>query len=143
MAYPALAVSHSPYNNSAPKKAQALNAYQNLELSSRIEMASPIHLVILLYEEIIQSLKVLKYAQDAQLSHKANAEISRSKMILVSLIGSLDLQDGGELAVTLHGIYRASLAKLVKITNQSDSRSCDDLIDGFENLLVSWRSIEK
>ena len=110
----------------------ALRHYQDLALSSRLEAATPHELVSLLYEELLVALDVLKASMGST---------ARAASILVSLEASLDFEQGGQLARTLAGIYRAMQAELTLVMRHQDIGRLAVLREGVVDLFQAWRQI--
>ena len=113
----------------------ALRHYQDLALSSRLEAATPHELVSLLYEELLVALDVLKASMGSR--HSA----ARAASILVSLEASLDFDQGGQLARTLAGIYRAMQVELTLVMRHQDIGRLAVLREGVVDLFQAWRQI--
>jgi flagellar protein FliS len=80
--------------------------YRNIDMSSRLEGASPHRLVAILFEELLRAIETAQ-AADRQGDRGKRAERqSRALSILHALEASLDFQTGGEIAVSLSSIYR-------------------------------------
>jgi len=100
-----------------PNPLRARNRYQVLDLSSRMEGASPHRLVAILYD----------------------SQMARAKSILAALEAGLDFDRGGELATTLCGVYRAMQRQLA-IAGQ-DVEKLAEVRAGVANIAQSWRAL--
>ena len=127
----------SPRHN--PQKARA--HYQALDLSSRVEGASPHALVAMLYDELLGSLDIIAAAmrRDADITHVHSADRARS--ILIALIGSLDHQNGGPLAQTLGAVYRAMIGQLAKAVTEHDINKLHILREGVLDVATAWNAL--
>ncbi len=89
----------SPYGGAATR-------YRNVDVSSRLEGASPHRLVAILFEELLGAIEAAQ-AADRQGNRGKRAERqSRALSILHALEASLDFEKGGEIAAGLSSIYR-------------------------------------
>jgi flagellar protein FliS len=80
--------------------------YRNIDMSSRLEGASPHRLVAILFEELIRAIETAQ-AADRQGDRGKRAERqARALSILHALEASLDFEKGGEIAASLSSIYR-------------------------------------
>jgi len=89
--------------------AAAKARYNSIDIATRIEGASPHHLISVLYDELIKTLDTLAVGLSANgtLSRAGAIERkSRASSILFGLEGCLDHTQGGELAAGLAAIYR-------------------------------------
>jgi flagellar secretion chaperone FliS len=120
----------------------ALDHYQALALSSRLETASPHQLVTILYEELARTLDVLAAALDIGKDAQAlRAGFSRASSMIVALQSGLDGDSGGELARRLSAIYCAMQSQLFRAVNDMDAPKLRELRDGVQNLLIAWTDI--
>lgn len=122
-----------------PNSLRARNRYQVLDLSSRMEGASPHRLVSILYEELQNALDNAIRAIEAGQDVAANAQMARAKSILAALEAGLDFDRGGDLARTLCGVYRAMQRQLANSAQESDKLA--EVRSGVANMAESWRSL--
>jgi flagellar protein FliS len=80
--------------------------YRNVDMSSRMEGASPHRLVQILFEELIKAIDTMLAAQRLGEAAKRSERQSRALSILHALETSLDFDKGGEIAANLATIYR-------------------------------------
>ncbi len=118
---------------------RARNRYQVLDLSSRMEGASPHRLVAILYEELQNALDGTIRARENGQDVAANSQMARAKSILAALEAGLDFDRGGELATTLCGVYRAMQRQLA--TAGQDVEKLAEVRAGVENIAQSWRAL--
>jgi flagellar secretion chaperone FliS len=115
--------------------------YRNLELASRVGEATPHALVALLYEELLRSLDiVISLANNHELL-MSNAHVAKAQSILVALEGSLDFDNGGELAPVLARIYRASRKELNDAAVDGDIEKLTKLRDAISDIAYAWAAL--
>jgi flagellar secretion chaperone FliS len=121
-----------------PNLLRAQSQYKSLELASRVEGASPHALVTILYEELLRSLDVLGAAlrQERDLAREPSA--ARARSILTALSASLDFDQGGGVAQTLGGVYRAMTRQLSEAIVDQDNAKLSELRDGVSAIKESW-----
>ena len=120
---------------------RARNQYKSLELASRVEGASPHALVAILYDELLRSLDVLGAAlrQGNDIAREPSA--ARARSILTALLASLDFDQGGGVADTLGGVYRAMARQLSEAVADGDSAKLSEVRDGVATISESWRRL--
>ncbi len=123
----------------SPNTLRARNRYQVLDLSSRMEGASPHRLVSILYEELQNALDGAIRAREGGHDIAANSQMARAKSILAALEAGLDFERGGTLATTLCGIYRAMQRQLANTPNDIDKLT--EVREGVVNIAESWRAL--
>jgi flagellar protein FliS len=79
--------------------------YRAIDVSSKIEGASPHRLVAILYEELVQALSTMKLAIRRVDGARQRDAQSRALMIVQSLSSSLDFSRGGDIAGALSSVY--------------------------------------
>ncbi len=94
--------------------------YQNVDLSSRIEGASPHGLVVILLEELLKSLDAMGAAWARRDFGQRGTRQSRALSILHGLEASLDHEKGGDVAASLATIYREARRLIVAAGRDGD-----------------------
>lgn len=84
----------------------ARTLYQDVELRSRLEGASPHALVAIMFDELLKSLEAMAVACKRGDFTQRGSRQSRAFSILHGLESSLDFDQGGEIAEALGAIYR-------------------------------------
>ena len=80
--------------------------YQSVDMSSRIEGASPHRLVAILFDELLKALDAMAAAVRRGDVVQRGARQARALSILHGLEGSLDFEKGGDIADGLNAIYQ-------------------------------------
>lgn len=79
--------------------------YRSVDVSSKVEGASPHRLVSILYEELIQAMALMKQAVRKGDTMRRNSAGTRALMLVQALDSSLDFDKGGEVARALRTVY--------------------------------------
>lgn len=126
----------------APSRFGAARArYQNVDLSSRIEGASPHALVAILFDELLKSLDAMKVAMDARDWGQRGTRQARVLSILHGLEGSLDLDGGGDIATSLLGIYREARRLVLGAGRDNDPDQLARARAMLSEIASAWESI--
>ena len=96
----------SPRSTARPPAAAALSAYGNTSLAARIEGASPHRLVQMLYDRLHHLTGEARKAALAGDSGRRLNVTASAIAIVDGLDATLDDRHGGEVATSLHEIYR-------------------------------------
>lgn len=80
--------------------------YRTIDVSSRLEGATPHRLVAILFEELLRAIETAQAAHRQGDRGKRAERQARALSILHALEGSLDFEKGGEIAASLSSIYR-------------------------------------
>jgi flagellar secretion chaperone FliS len=115
--------------------------YRMLELTSRVESASPHGLVGLLYEELLRALDLAVASANAGKMFSGNMHVTRALTIIVALEGSLDMEKGGDLAVTLARIYRACRQGIHEASRNQDAGRLSEIRGAISDIAYSWQAM--
>lgn len=118
-------------------------AYAQVSLDSDIRTADPHRLIVLLFEGAESGIVVAKKAienNDVSAKHKAIRQIT--DIIMNGLLGSLDLEKGGEIAQKLEALYQYMATRLVH-ANLKNSIAALDEVDGLlREIHGAWLEID-
>ena len=114
--------------------------YQQVDLASRIEGSTPHALVCMLYSELSAGLDVMvRAAENGDVTRRLQQH-ERASSILHTLEAGLDLVKGGELAMSLAGIYRQMRRRLLA-ARSGDVDATKEVRDGVASLAEAWARI--
>lgn len=110
-------------------------------LEDQVKFASPITVVIMLYDKAIQCLKSCSDSiKGGETNLKAKGlPLCRAVDIIAELQSVLDRQHGGEIAQNLDKLYGYMLEKLTVANYKNDSASIDEVAKLLEELREGWR----
>jgi len=117
--------------------ARAAQAYQQTQVNSQ----SPLELVVMLYDG---ALRYLQMASDGTRRSDLNAKregMSRGMAIIAELQNTLNLQEGGEVARSLDGLYSYITTRLVDANVRRDPAPIDEAIRLLRPLRDAWAQI--
>jgi flagellar secretion chaperone FliS len=115
--------------------------YRDIDMSSRIEGASPHRLVSILFEELLSSIEALQ-AADRQGNRGKRAERqSRALSILHALEASLDFEKGGEIATGLSSIYREARRLIALAAREGRPEMTEQARAMLADIAGAWYSI--
>jgi flagellar protein FliS len=121
---------------SAPAAAQTAAYRQQSVLT-----ASPGQLVVMLYDGCLRFLHQTSHAWREGQNHLAHARIGRAEAIIGELLSTLDLEQGGEIASRLQGIYVFCLRHLADARRDNDPQPVDEVAELLSELRDSWAQI--
>src|SRR5271163_353206 len=84
--------------------------------------ASPVRLVICLYEQAIEDLRRAVIALEKGAIEIRTREINHALMVIAQLQGSLDMERGGEVAKNLHHFYNTVRSGLIEAQVKQSAR---------------------
>jgi flagellar protein FliS len=115
--------------------------YQNVDLASRIEAATPHRLVAILLDELMKSLDAMAAACRVSDFVQRGQRQSRSLSILHGLEGSLDYEKGGDIAASLAAIYAQARKLVLAGARDNDSDTLLKAREMIGEIASAWDSI--
>ncbi len=117
-------------------------------LESMVNTASPVQLIVLLYDRLINLLNTAKTAIEEGIEDVENIKVkaeslSKATDIVIFLQAILDEEKGGDIAKNLHKIYDAFIHELIRINAENDIKSIDEMVRIFEDLRSVWVDLER
>lgn len=109
-------------------------AYQN----SNILTSDPKRLIILCYEETIQSLIRAKAKYQTQEYEAKGKAVQKALDLLNHLRETLDFERGGEIAKQLDRLYGFMIAHIVKSDQRRDGTGFSQVAEMLEQLKSAW-----
>jgi flagellar protein FliS len=119
----------------------ARTRYETVDLSSRIEGASPHGLVGILFEELIKGLDAMAAACRRRDFSQRGTRQSRVLAILAGLEGSLDHEQGGEVAASLATIYREARRLTIAAAQENDPEPLARAREMLSEIASAWSTI--
>jgi len=123
---------------------KAAKQYEEIDLETSVAAASPIQLIILLYDGAISASKTAVLHINNKNYEKKGAAISKAIMIIESgLRLSLDKEVGGEIAENLDAMYRYMSDRLYYANLKKQTEPVQEVIDLLLDLRSAWVAISK
>lgn len=116
---------------------QAYNAYSR----DKVLTASPVELIIMLYDEAIKQLKIATIAIEEKRYDKANTSLQKVGDIIDELMKSLDLNY--KIGQDLLSIYDFVCREIVRINMKKDKEAIPPIIDVLNNLREAWIGVKR
>ena len=103
--------------------------------------ASPVRLVICLYEQAIEDLRRAVIAQEKGAIEVRTQEINHALKVIAQLHGTLDMERGAEVAYNLSCFYAAVRAGLCEAQLQQSSRLIERQISQLVTVYEAWLEV--
>jgi flagellar secretion chaperone FliS len=104
--------------------------------------ASPLQLVIMLYDGALRFMAATKHAMAQKDYDAQNVNSQKAQRIIMELMGCLDMQQGAEIAQNLLAIYTFVLNTLVEANIKDDPKSIDACAKILSDLRESWVALD-
>jgi flagellar protein FliS len=120
---------------------------QEVYLRRWVETASPVEIVIALYQKMEQLLEdIVKLYEEEGENRDTKKEIelaNRVSEILYYLKGTLDMKKGGEVAKGLNQFYGICITQLSKAMAEKNVELYKDLLKAIREMRDGWEQVAK
>lgn len=113
--------------------------YRDIDLAGRTAVADGPALVQLLYEELVQALRVAAWAVEHERPVVKSERVTRATAILFALEANLDHEHGGDVSATLARFYAGARRQVVQAAIGQDSAPFRRVADDMEEIAGAWR----
>jgi flagellar protein FliS len=124
-----------------PRLGAARMRYQDVELRSRTESASPHGLVALMFDELLKALDAMAAACKRGDYAQRAARQARALSILNGLQVSLDYEKGGEIAASLGTIYKEAHRLTLLGGKENDAELVLRAREIMHDIATAWEAI--
>lgn len=114
-------------------------AYRELAVRS----ASPVGLVVILYEEVIRCLRRALNAVQRNNTERRTIELSHAILVIGHLQSVLDYEKGGDVARGLSNFYNSSRSKILECTGPRAQELLESLAAEFSSMAEGWQQIDR
>lgn len=118
------------------------SVYTSTRASTSVHDASPHKLISLLFEACQENLAVAKGAMRRGEVKKKIEAIKKAMDIVVRLQASLNLEDGGQIALNLDDLYTFCVNRLAMANASNDEDMIDEVFKVIAELKLGWSQIE-
>ena len=115
--------------------------YQTVDLTSRIEAATPHRLVSILLDELMKSLDAMAACCRVSDFAQRGQRQSRALAILHGLQGSLDFEKGGDIAESLAAIYAQTRRQILVAGRDNDAETLVKAREMIAEIASAWEEI--
>jgi flagellar protein FliS len=105
--------------------------------------ASPLQLVIMLYDGAIRFMEAGKYGIEHQDLELQNKNLQKAQKIVLELMSCLDMEKGGEISTNLLALYTYVLNELVEANVGDKTEPVDRCIKILCDLRESWVEVDR
>lgn len=117
-------------------------SYQSVDLASRTAQASPVELVLILTDGLLEELaRTRAHIEAKRFEHKARS-IERCVDMLNGLSSALDFDSGGELVENLARLYEYCAHRLQRAGFKMDPTLVDEVRGLITTLRTGWQGMK-
>jgi len=110
---------------------------------SAVRGASPVGLIVILYEEIVRSLHRAHRAVRRNDIEQRTLALTHAIKVIGHLQGILDMGHGGSVARNLSRFYSVMRAKILEANVQSNPETLELLAREFSGMVEAWRRVDE
>ena len=123
---------------------RAVTAYSALEIETGVAGASPLRLIVMLYDGALKAIYAAKVAMErGEIASKGSAISKAIAIIDEGLRPALDLDAGGEIAANLMALYQYVTGRLLYANLKNDRRALDEAARLLSELRSAWEMLEQ
>ena len=123
---------------------RAVTAYSALEIETGVAGASPLRLVVMLYDGALKAIYAGKVAMErGEIAAKGSAISKAIAIIDEGLRPALDLDAGGQIAANLMALYQYITGRLLYANMKNDKASLDEAARLLSDLRSAWEALEQ
>lgn len=116
----------------------ALKQYQSVDLRATVETASPHKLISMLLEGALGSLAKAKGAMERANIEERTANLNKVSEIILGLKGSLDMEQGGEVASNLNALYDYMIQCIIAANRNNDVDKVQEVMNLMLEIKQGW-----
>ena len=117
-----------------------LNPYQQYR-ATKVETAGSVDLVVMLYQGAVRFIRLGIEAMERDDARTAHTNLVRAQDIVVELLGSLNREEGGQIAVQLASVYDYCFRRLVTANVKKDPEPAREVVGILRDLGTAWQEI--
>ncbi|WP_335944079.1 flagellar export chaperone FliS [Pseudomonas sp. G166] len=118
------------------------NAYAKVGVESGILAASPHQRIVMLFDSYQTSIRIARlHLQAGNIAEKGSAITKAINIVSKGLRASLDLEQGGDIAVQLDQLYDYVIRVLLRANLDNDEAALTTAADLLNNVATAWLAI--
>ncbi len=120
---------------------RAVKQYGQVSVQSRVEAASPHHLILMLMEGALEKINLARGQMEAGNIAQKASNIGWAISIIDGLRASLDLEAGGDIARNLNDLYDYMENRLLEANIKNDTAALDEVKGLLREIREAWAAI--
>lgn len=127
-----------------PPNSRAVSAYKRIHVETRMSTTDQHQIVSLLYDGVLQALATARGAmQRGDVAEKCNAISKAVRIIEEGLKTGLDMEQGGELAQNLEGLYGYCVVRLALANARNDETVLQEVAALITEIAQAWNGMRE
>jgi len=121
----------------------AYQTYQSVDLDARTAQASPVQLVLILMDGLLDELARARAHIEARRYELKAASLDRAVSMLNGLSSALDMESGGEVVQRLGELYEYCVQRLYQAGVKLDVDLIDEVVGLLDTIREGWRGMQE
>lgn len=122
---------------------QRINYAKNAYTNTKVNTASPVDLVIMLYDGAIDSLNRTSFCMSRKDYSRKAEYVSRATNIIGELASSLNMEAGKDVARNLRDLYFYMMSTIARANRENDIEKINHVADLLKNIRSAWQQIRQ
>lgn len=120
----------------------ATNQFANEYRKNAINGASPLQLIVMLYDGALRNIEAGRIAMSRQDYPRQNQAIQQAQKIILELLACVDVVNGGEIAKNLIALYEYVVNELVKANIEDNPEALAHCARVLSDLRQTWNELD-
>ncbi len=110
---------------------------------SAVRGASPVGLIVILYEEVIRSMRKAQRALASGAIEERTRSLNHALAVVGHLQGVLDFEKGGQVARDLSTFYGLMRSSILDANVRADSQLMESVVTEFSKIKQAWQIVDR
>lgn len=115
-----------------------MNPYLKQYQQTQVQTASPERILIMLYDGAIQFLNKAKVGMQNKNIEETHNNIIGAQRIISEFMNTLDMKNGGQVAVNLYNLYEYLNHRLIQANLKKDIGIVEEVLGHLKELKLTW-----
>jgi flagellar secretion chaperone FliS len=120
---------------------QAVRSYQTIGAHAQVAAADPYRLVQLLLAKLLERLAAARGHMERREIARKGEQVSKAIEVLSALDASINMEQGGEIAANLRGLYGYMSVRLARANAEDDPAGIEEVAALVRNIKDGWDGI--
>ncbi len=120
-----------------------MNDPARLYRESAVRGASPVGLIVILYEEVVRSLRRAQRGIEQGNIEERTLGVSHAIRVIGHLQSVLNFEAGGDVARDLSAFYNAARTQILRANSGAHAKPIETLATGFSAVAEAWKQVDR
>ncbi|MEQ1823124.1 MAG: flagellar export chaperone FliS [Fimbriimonadaceae bacterium] len=120
----------------------ATNQFANEYRKNAVNGASPLQLIVMLYDGALKNIELGRAAMAHQDYTRQNQHLQQAQKIVFELLACVDVAKGGEIATNLIALYEYVINELVRANIEDKAEPLDHCVKVLSDLRQTWNELD-